>query len=94
MCRRRWHDDAGRGGATAFAGTGASAPRRHPLGCAVMKSLCLVSAACGTKKPAAQQPAPPPPAEDQGKKPDAAPAPQPAVTPGISDPCDGGQKPH
>jgi hypothetical protein len=56
--------------------------------------LLLVCAACGAKKPAAKQPAPPPPAEDQGKKPDAQPKPERAVTPGVSDPCDGGQKPH
>lgn len=62
-----------------------------------MKKLCLlflVCAACGAKKPATKQPAPPPPAEEQGKKPDAQPKSERTVTPGISDPCDGGQKPH
>jgi hypothetical protein len=62
-----------------------------------MRTFCLlllVCAACGAKKPAAKQPAPPAPAEDQGKKPDAQPKSEPAAVPGISDPCDGGQKPH
>jgi len=61
-----------------------------------MKKLCvlfLLYAACGAKKPAAKQPAPPPPAEEQGKKPDTT-KPEPGATPRISDPCDGGQKPH
>ncbi|HEX3478891.1 MAG TPA: hypothetical protein VHT91_27905 [Kofleriaceae bacterium] len=62
-----------------------------------MNKLCVVfllCAACGAKKPAAKQPAPPPPAEEQGKKPEAAPKPEPGAVPRISDPCDGGQKPH
>jgi hypothetical protein len=62
-----------------------------------MKKLCillLVCAGCGAKKPAAKQPAPPPPAEEQGKKPDTTPRPEPTVVPRVSDPCDGGQKPH
>ena len=62
-----------------------------------MKKLCvlfLLCAACGAKKPAAKQPAPPPPAEEQGKKPDTSPKAEPGATPRISDPCDGGQKPH
>lgn len=56
--------------------------------------LLLVCAACGAKKPAARQPAPPPPAEEPGKQPEPASTPKRTVTPGISDPCDGGQKPH
>jgi len=61
-----------------------------------MKKLCLlflVCAACGAKKPATKQPAPSPP-EEQGKTPDTTPKSEPAAAPRISDPCDGGQKPH